>query len=113
MQQRIVKKVTQATTSILLCDGRAKKSLTNEDDQREIAEIIHCQDVNNNGISRNDAITLIMDWTNCDDRVKAKNDFAYLVQKKKLPDLKSEGRVVTAQKTTTKRGQVTIEQQVR
>ena len=114
VQQRIVKKVTRVTTtSILLSDGRAEKSLTNEDDQREIAEIIRCRDMNNNGISRNDAITLIMDWTHCNDRVKAKNHFAYLVQKKKLPDLKRGGRVVTAQKTTTKRGQITIEQQVR
>ena len=43
VQQRLVKKVTGTTvTSILLCDGRTEKSLTNEDDQREIAEIIHC-----------------------------------------------------------------------
>ncbi len=75
------------TTSILLSDGHAEKSLTNEDDQREIAEIIRCQDMNNNGISRNDAITLIMDWTHCNDRVKAKNHFAYLVQKKKASRL--------------------------
>jgi hypothetical protein len=83
VEQRTVKKVTRVmTTSILLSDGRAEKCLTNEDDQREIAEIICCWDMNNYGISRSDAITLIMDWTCCNDCVKAKNDFAYLVQKK-------------------------------
>jgi hypothetical protein len=69
--------------------------------------------MNNNGMSRKEAITLIMDWADCGDRIKATNHFAYLVRNKKLPDLKRDGRVVTAQKTTTKRGQITIEQQIR
>jgi hypothetical protein len=67
--------------------------------------------MNNNGMSCKETITLIMDWTGCGDGI-ATNHFAYLVRKKKLPDLKRDGRVVIAQKTTTKRGQITIEQQV-
>jgi hypothetical protein len=79
--------------NILLSDGNAEKSLA-DDDQREVAEIMHHWDMNNNGISRNDAITLIMYWTGCNDHVKAKNHFAYLVQKIKLQDLKHDGRVM-------------------
>jgi hypothetical protein len=60
----------------------AEKSLTSDDDQREIAEIMHHQVVNYNGIRRNDAIKLIMEWTVYHDRVKEENHFAYLVQKK-------------------------------
>ncbi len=115
VKQRLLKTTTPATTNSVtfLCDGRNEKGLTTEDDQREIAEIIRCRDMNNNGMCRNDAITLVMDWTGCEERGKARNHYAYLVRNKKLPDLKRDGRVVTAQKTTTKRGQITIEQQVR
>ena len=97
----------------VITDGRVEKGLTSKEDQHEIAEILRCRDMNNNGMSRSEAITLLMDWTGCTDRSKAKNHFAYLVQNKIFPDLKRDGRVVTAQKSTTKRGQITIEQQVR
>ncbi len=68
--------------------------------------------MNNNGMSHKEATILKMDWADCGDRIKVTNHFTSLVQNKKLPDLKRDGRVVTAQKTTTKRGQITIEQQV-
>ena len=67
-----------------ITDGRVEKGLTSKEDQHEIAEILHCRDMNNNGMSRSEAITLLMDWTGCTDRSKAKNHFAYLVQNKKL-----------------------------
>jgi hypothetical protein len=95
-----------------ITDGRVKKGLTSKKDQHEIAESLHCRDINNNSMSRSEAITLLMDWAECTDRLKAYNHFAYLVQNKKLPDLKRDERVVTAQKSTMKRGQITIEQQV-
>jgi hypothetical protein len=101
-----------AADALSVEDSWMEKSLTSEADQAEIAEIIRCQDINNNGMSCKEAITLIMDWADCGDRVKATSHFAYLVQNKKLPDLKRDGRVVTAQKTTTKRGWITTEQQV-
>mgnify|MGYP001031646604 CR=1 FL=1 len=96
-----------------LTDARVKKSLTTEDEQREIAEIIQFRDKNNNGMSRKEAITLIMDWTGCGKMKTAENHLEYLVRNNKLPELKKGGRVVTAQATTTKRGQITVEQQLR
>lgn len=95
-----------------ITDGHVEKGLTSKKDQQEIAEILHCEDMNNNDMSRSEAITLLMDWAGCTDWLKANNHFAFLVQNKKLPDLKRDGRVVTVQKSTMKRGQITIEQQV-
>ncbi len=73
--------LTSTTMSIFLCDGCSEKCLTTLNGQREIAEIICCRDMNINSISV--AFTLIMDWTGC---------FIYLVQSKKLPDKKRDGR---------------------
>jgi hypothetical protein len=114
LQKQSATTTTTATTDSVtfLCDGCYEKGLKTEDDQKEIAKIIWCRDMNNNSMCRNDAITLVMDSTGCKEHGKARNHYAYLVRNKKLPDLKRNGRVVTAQKTTTKRGQITIEQQV-
>lgn len=69
--------------------------------------------MNNNGMGRKEMISLIIDLSGCSDHTQAENHFDYLIRKKLLPDLKKYGRVATAQKTTTKRSCITVEQQLR
>ena len=54
-----------------------------------------------------------MELSHCVSPQQAKNHYDYLVRKGKLSGLKRGGRVVVAQKTTTKRSQITVEQQLR
>ena len=74
--------------------------------------IIKARDMRNNGMNRKDVIGLIS-YLGQVKSVTAENHFDYLIRSGKLADLKKNGRVVLAQKTTTKRGEVTLEQQLR
>jgi uncharacterized protein YggL (DUF469 family) len=56
---------------------------------------------------------MVMELSHCVSRQQAKNHCDYLVRNGKLSGLKRGGRVVVAQKTTTKRSQITVEQQLR
>ena len=76
------------------------------------AAIVH-RDEANNGMTRDEAIDLIMELSQISNRKKATNHFDYLVRKKRLKDVKNGGKTVKAQATTTKRGQIVVEQQLR
>jgi hypothetical protein len=54
-----------------------------------------------------------MEIAQSSDFKKCENHFDYLIRAKKLKGLKRDGRATTAQPTTTKRGQITPEQQLR
>ena len=56
--------------------------MTTQQDQRELAEIMQFRDKNNNGMSRKEAIALIMDWTQWCNWKKAENHFDFLIRKK-------------------------------
>jgi hypothetical protein len=56
---------------------------------------------------------MVMELSQCASRQQATNHYDYLVRNHKLSGLKRGGKVVAAQKTTTKRSQITIEQQLR
>ncbi len=72
--------------------------MTTEEDQRQIAQIVQFGDKNNNGMTRKEVVTLILDWTGCGSYKTAENHFEYLVRNGKMPELKKGGRVVMAQK---------------
>jgi len=64
-------------------------------------------------MSRNEAVALVMELAQINNRTAAENHFDHLVRKKHLIGVKNFGRIVKAQATATKRTQIAIEQQLR
>ncbi|KAI2510833.1 hypothetical protein MHU86_3619 [Fragilaria crotonensis] len=87
--------------------------LLSESDRKFLSDIAISRDLRNNGMTRSEMITTIMELAQCTSRTQAKNHFDYLVRAGYLDGLKRGGKVVTCQKTTTKRTQITMEQQLR
>ena len=83
-----------------------------ENDQNRINELIVIRDARNFPMSRKELISLISDVAGVS-ICTAQNHWNYLVCTGQLKDLKRNGKTVCAQKTTTKRSQVTAEQQMR
>ena len=87
--------------------------LLNDNDVELLASTIIYRDEANNGMSRNEAIQLVMELSQTTDRKAAECHYDYLVRQKRLVGVKNFGRSVKAQATTSKRGQITVEQQLR
>jgi hypothetical protein len=87
--------------------------LTTLEEQDFLSKATNARDLSNSGMSRKEMINNISFITQCSNLKTCENHFDYLIRENKLPDCKNGGRVLTAQKTTTKRSQVTIEQQLR
>ena len=87
--------------------------LLNPEELEILRDLIKARDLRNDGMTRKDVIEIIAHMAQTSDLVKAENHYDYLIRSDELQDLKRGGRVVTAQKTTTKRGEVTYEQQFR
>jgi len=92
--------------------GGGKKLLDDHEIELLSSAMIY-RDESNNGMSRNEAISLIMELAQMNNRKKAENHLEHLVRTKQLKGLKNNGRVVKAQATTTKRSQIQVEQQLR
>jgi len=85
-----------------------------DDNQVELlGQTIIYRDEANNGMSRNEAISLVMELAQTTQRKSAEGHYDYLVRQKRLLGVKNFGRSVKAQATTSKRGQITVEQQLR
>jgi hypothetical protein len=80
--------------------------LTTRKDQEFVAATADYRDKVNNGMSCKELIDMILSITGTVDWKAAENHLDYLIWKKKLPNLKRNGRVVAAQKTTTKQSQI-------
>ena len=89
------------------------RSFTSKLQQQFLGDVAKARDENNNGMSRKEMIHLILHLVGSNKTKKADNHFDYLVRTGKLPQLKQGGKVLSVQKTTTKRSQVTISQQLR
>ena len=88
--------------------------LLSDDDCNFLEEIAISRDLRNNGMTRAEIITMVMEMSqSCGSRKQAENHFDYLIRNGRFSGLKRGGRVVVAQKTTTKQSQITIEQQLR
>jgi len=85
--------------------------LTEEQVSQLNAIIIH-QDEANNGIGRGEIIELVQQFAQLADVKKAENHYDYLIKNKCLIGLKCNGRVFTAQKTSSKHCQIMVEQQL-
>ncbi len=94
-------------------DYKMQRSLTTKEDQEEIQEIIRFRDKNNNGMSRKEVISTIMEMISSSKFAKAGKNLEFLIATNRFPELKRGGRTMSLQKTTTKRSQITIEQQLR
>lgn len=93
-------------------EGRAIKSLTDKKFCSDLQKIIVTQDCLNNGMTRKEAISIIVGFYGAS-RKTADNHYCYLVSKGKLEDLKRGGKVVSAQATTTNRTAITTEKLLR
>ena len=93
--------------------GTTSSSLLSKSDWKFISDIAISRDMRNNGMTRAEMITMIVELSEGASFQQAKNHYDYLVRSGHLKGLKRGGRVVTCQKTTTKRSQITMEQQLR
>ena len=91
----------------------AGKTLTTLEDREFIESVAYARDTNNNPMSRKELIDLIQQLSGCLNPKTAENHLDFLTRNKRLKKLKNGGSVVSAQKTSTKRCQVTTEQQLR
>ena len=83
-----------------------KYALLSNDGVEVLQDIIRKRDQTNNGVSRAEAITIIVDLGQAKSMKTAENHLDYLIRTRKLDKLKWNGRIVTAQATTTERYQV-------
>ena len=89
------------------------EGLLQDADVELLSNTIIYRDEANNGMSRNEAISLVMELSQTTNRTAAEGHYDYLVRKDRLKGVKNSGRTVKAQATTSKRGQITVEQQLR
>ena len=89
-----------------------KVSLLGETDLKFLQDIIVDRDEANNGSGQSETIELIGEITQCSYPIKCRNRWNYLVMSGKLKELKGGGLLRKAQNTTTKRTQITVEQQL-
>ena len=90
-----------------------KSALLSAKEVQFLVTTIEYRDASNNGMSRSEVISLIMQLKQTSERKKCEDHYDYLIRSKQLQTLKRHGRVVGAQATTTKRSQVMPEQQLR
>ena len=81
-----------------------RKSLLSLDEIAFLQNVIQYRDEANQGMTRDEVISLIM---------TCENHLDYLIRTGRLSDLKRGGRVTKAQATTVKRSQINVEQQRR
>ena len=90
---------------------RKQRSLLSKRNILFLSETIWSRDRMNNGMSRKEVIVTIMNLVPGILNKQAENCFDHCVRKKKIPGLKSGGKVQKVQSTSTKRAQITKAQQ--
>jgi hypothetical protein len=95
-------------------DSRPKynRTLLSEYYCSRLEMIIQARDARNDGMVRKEVVDLIAQMGETDSKT-ADNHYCWLVSNNKFTELKKGGKVMKAQKTTTKRSQVTVKQQLR
>jgi len=86
--------------------------LLNDNEVELLAETVKHRDEANNGMSRNEAIQLVMELAQMTNRTTAEGHCDHLVRQKRLRGVKNFGRTVKAQATASKRGRIAVEQQL-
>ena len=86
--------------------------LSNNEVRGKIQHTIVARDGRNSPMGHKDILKIIQSVAGCTPK-QADNYYCYAVKNNKFPKLKKGGKVSSAQKTTTSRTQVTIQQQHR
>ena len=108
-----MKRIGDKEPTLENCFPQQKTSLLSNEAIDILQDIIRRRDLTNNGVTRSEAITIIVDLGQAKTFKVAENHLDYLIRKKKLNMLKRNGRIVTAQATTTERCQINKRQQLR
>jgi hypothetical protein len=95
-----------------MLDLNRKGSLTTLTDCEFLQSVMIARDLRNAGMSRKEAISIIANLGGVN-LTSAENHFDYLIRSKQLPKLKNNGRVLTAQATTTNLTACTTEKLLR
>ena len=93
--------------------GKVQQALLDQDQVKFLEDTITHRDLLNNGMSRGEVFKLMMEMSQTSSVKCVENHFDYLIRENRLTGLKRGGKVSTAQATTTKRSQITPEQQWR
>lgn len=88
------------------------KTLTTPAEREFLQSIMIARDQRNSGMTRKEVIAIIANIGGVDLKA-AENHLDYLIRSKQLSNLKNNGRVITAQATTTNRTAVTAEKLLR
>jgi hypothetical protein len=106
--------MSKSDSNLFTVEARiTRPALTTSGERRFIQDAACLRDSANNGMSRKELINIIFELCGAKDLKQAENHFDYLIKSGQLPDLKGGGKVVSAQKTTTKRSCIRVEQQLR
>ena len=95
------------------CFPQKKNSFLSSADIIVLQDIVRKRDRQNTGVTRKEAIQIIIDLGQARSYKSAENHLDYLIRANKLMHLKRHGRIVSAQGTTSERCQINKEQQLR
>ena len=108
----VMKRLGDLPVTIGNCFPLQKNALLSNQDRDVLQDIICRRDQTNEGVSRKEAIGIISDIAQAKSHKQAANHLDYLIRTEKLTNLKRNGRIVTAQATTTERSQINVAQQL-
>ena len=94
-----------------ICFPKMKSTFLSNYGVGVLQDIIRKRDQTNNGVFRAESITIIVDLGQAKSMKVAENHLDYLIRTRNLDKLKWNGRILTAQATTTERCQVNTKQQ--
>ena len=109
----VMKRLGDRPPTLKNCFPQKKNSLLSTDDIIVLQDIIRKRDCSNAGVSRKEAVQIIVDLGQAKSYKSAENHLDYLIRPEKLVHLKRKGRIVSAQATTSERCQINVEQQMR
>ena len=109
----VMKRLGNKEPTLANCFHQQQNALLSNESIDLLQDIICKRDQTNSGVSRAEAITIIVDLGQAKCRKSAENHLDYLIRKKKLPRFKRNGRIITAQATTSERCQINTKQQFR
>ena len=87
-----------------------KNSLLKPKDIQALQDVIVCRDNSNNVMSRDEAITIVSQLSQCFNSRKYEKHWNYLIANKEMSNIKAGRKVKKAKNTTIKRTEIYVEQ---
>ena len=91
---------------------KTKKNLLTEDSIQVLQDIICSRDQTNDVVSCKETVVIVSNISQAKSPKQAENHLDYLIRAGQLKRLKRNGRIITAQATTTERSQINVRQQL-